>query len=363
MDNFAVCSGKYRLSLLLHMKFHIYTKCMHSLRSFFRIGFLYTAAPLKLTVVFFMISFLLFSGCQSKTKESGTGTNLQGTVTISGAFALYPLAVRWAEAFQKEYPGVRIDISAGGAGKGMMDVLSGMIDLGMVSRGLSPEEMKNGAYPIKVARDAVLITINAKNPHFAELQTKGIDKSTLKELFLTDKAHTWGQALHSNATQAMHVFTRSDACGAAEVMGKYLGTTQESLAGVGVFGDPGMADAIRNDVLAIGFNNVTYIYDMSTRKKYPGLEVLPLDIDGNNVIDSVEQFYGDLDQFASAVKAGKYPSPPARDLYLVAKGKPTSEAVKAFLNWVLTKGRGMIQESGYVDLSPEQLSQEIQKVK
>lgn len=322
-----------------------------------------SAFYLRIAVFAVLITLLSFSSCQNKTKEEGSGKKLKGNVSISGAFALYPMAVRWAEEFQKEYPGIRIDISAGGAGKGMMDVLSGMIDLGMVSRAVSPEEMKNGAFPVKVARDAVLITINAGNPYLKELQANGINKNTLKELFLTDRPHTWGKALQNNSVKPMHVFTRSDACGAAEVMGNYLGTNQESLAGIGVFGDPGMADAIRNDVLAIGFNNVTYIYDVSTRKKYPGLEVLPLDINENNVIDPDEQFYGDLDQFVVAVKSGKYPSPPARDLFFVAKGKPSSEAVKIFLNWVLTKGSGMLKEAGYVELPAEQLSQEIQKVK
>jgi len=42
----------------------------------------------------------------------------KGTLTLSGAWALYPMAVRWAEEFRKINPEVRIDISAGGAGKG-----------------------------------------------------------------------------------------------------------------------------------------------------------------------------------------------------------------------------------------------------
>ncbi len=59
---------------------------------------------------------------------------LSGTVTLSGAWALYPMAVRWAEEFKKVHPGVRIDVQAGGAGKGMADALMGMADFGMVSR-------------------------------------------------------------------------------------------------------------------------------------------------------------------------------------------------------------------------------------
>ena len=47
---------------------------------------------------------------------------------MSGAFALYPLANKWAEEFQKIHPDVRFNISAGGAGKGMADALARAVD-------------------------------------------------------------------------------------------------------------------------------------------------------------------------------------------------------------------------------------------
>jgi phosphate transport system substrate-binding protein len=57
---------------------------------------------------------------------------LSGQLSISGAFALYPMTIKWAEEFRKVNPGVKIDISAGGAGKGIADALSGMVEIGMV---------------------------------------------------------------------------------------------------------------------------------------------------------------------------------------------------------------------------------------
>ena len=52
------------------------------------------------------------------------------------------MAVRWAEEFRKIYPDVRIDLSAGGAGKGITDALNNMVDIGMVSREIYNEEIK-----------------------------------------------------------------------------------------------------------------------------------------------------------------------------------------------------------------------------
>ena len=64
------------------------------------------------------------------------------SLSLSGAWALYPLAIRWQEEFQKTHPGVNIDVQAGGAGKGIADVLAGLVDIGMVSREIQPTEVE-----------------------------------------------------------------------------------------------------------------------------------------------------------------------------------------------------------------------------
>ena len=92
------------------------------------------------------LAALVLMGCsggrqKNRVIESESGTELHGTIQLSGAFALYPMAVRWAEEFKKMHPGVQIDISGGGAGKGMTDAISGVVDIGMVSREVYPEEI------------------------------------------------------------------------------------------------------------------------------------------------------------------------------------------------------------------------------
>ena len=70
------------------------------------------------------------------------------------------MAVKWSEEFRKINPDVRIDISAGGAGKGIADVLGGMVEIGMVSREIYPEELNKGAFPIAVTKDAVVAVVS-----------------------------------------------------------------------------------------------------------------------------------------------------------------------------------------------------------
>jgi phosphate transport system substrate-binding protein len=247
----------------------------------------------------------------------------------------------------------------------MADALTKMVDLGMFSKEISPEEKAKGAWWVAVAKDAVLPTVSSSNPVLKDLKAKGMTREEFSGVFITGKISTWGQAAKNRSLEEIQVFTRSDACGAAEMWAKYAekGKKQEDLLGLGVNGDPGVADAVRKNPGGIGYNNLNFVFDMDTRKPYPGIEVIPIDMNRNGTIDPDENFYGTLDQVVIAIQTGKYPSPPARDLYFVSAGKPADKNVVAFLRWILTDGQKFVPEAGYVTLTPEKIQSGIEKLK
>jgi phosphate transport system substrate-binding protein len=294
----------------------------------------------------------------------GNSGSRKQKISISGAFALYPLTVKWAEIYMKEHPSVQIDISAGGAGKGMTDVLSEMVDVAMMSREVDSTEVEKGAFKIAVAKDAVVPVFNSSNPFAKEILEHGIDKNSLAKIYITGELTEWNSlGIKSSKPEEIHLFTRSDACGAATMWASYFGKNQEDLKGTGVFGDPGIADAVKNDMLGLGYNNIVYVFDTHSGKKNPGIEILPIDFNENGKIDSDENFYASIDRLADAIKENKYPSPPARNLYLITKGKPTKTAVLEFFNWILTSGQQYIEEAGYVKLPANIIQDEVQKIK
>src|SRR5919112_3960919 len=99
------------------------------------------------------------------------------SISFSGAFALYPLAQVWAQEYNKTHPDIRFDIQAGGAGKGLTDCLGGAVDVGMFSRELTDAEKAKGVWWIALCKDAVLPTVNARNPLLKQLQIRGIKKA------------------------------------------------------------------------------------------------------------------------------------------------------------------------------------------
>jgi len=296
-----------------------------------------------------------------RSRKTTSGDDLEGTISISGAFALYPITVKWASEFKKLHPKVVFNISAGGAGKGITDALSGLVDIGLASRDIDPSEVKKGAYTVYVTKDAVVPTFNTGNPNAAALLAKGVKKDQFASVFVTASIKNWKQ-LGGKASVPIHVYTRSDAAGAGETWAKYLGKKQEDLLGVGVYGDPGLAQAVKKDPTAIGYNNLEYLYDLKTRKQVEGVHVLPIDVNGNGKIDASESFYNTIDEFTAAIADGRYPSPPARNLGFLFKGKPRKKELVAFVKYVLTAGQQYVGESGYIPLSKTKLQEELKKV-
>lgn len=312
-----------------------------------------------------VMGLLLGIGIQISQAEPREG-ELEGTITMSGAWALYPMAVKWAEEFQKIHPKVRIDVAAGGAGKGMADALAQVVDIGNVSRDIYPAEIKKGAWWVSVTKDAVVPTVNENNPVLKDLLSKGVKRETFIDIWITGKVEDWKEVVPATekifGKTDLHVYTRSDACGAAQTWAKFLGKKQEDLLGVGVYGDPGLAEAVRKDILGIGFNNINYAYDAKTKKQVKGIRVLPIDLNGNGRIDEGEGFYDNRDEIVEAIATGKYPSPPARDLHFVSQGKPKRKVVIEFIRWVLTDGQKYVPEAGYINLTEEKLQEGLRKL-
>lgn len=318
-----------------------------------------------LQIRFILLTWLLLAvvACSS-TPGTATDSNAgdpnsdsEVTITISGAFALFPMVTVWAEEYHKLHPEVRFDVQGGGAGKGMTDMLTGAADIAMLSREAREEELNQGSFLVPVTIDAVIGTINANNLYLAELQARGLTPQDVHDIWVSQTVTTWGQLLGADAGETINVYTRSDSAGAAEMWVLYgLGGSQEDLRGTAVNGDPGLAEAVRQDPLGVGFNNIGFTYDLASGLPIPGLQVIPLDLNGNGQIDPDEDFYGTRDELTAAIAARIYPFPPARELYLVTKGAP-SPAIAGFYRWILSQGQAFVPDAGYVPLTEQRIQE------
>lgn len=311
-----------------------------------------------------LLGTTLFTACGTTAPASPTNNaDLSGTITISGAFALYPMMTIWADEFHTLHPNVEFDVQAGGAGKGMTDTLAGAVDIGMVSRTIKPEEEAQGAYWIPVAKDAVFPIISSQNPVLADLQAKGISQYMFKKIFITGEIKTWGEVVgRPKVMDEIHIYTRSDSAGAADMWAQFTGgEAQADIQGIGINSEPALVDTVIKDPQGIGYSNLNSVFDLQSGKVVSGGIVPPIDIDGNGQADDGEVYQTKIDA-VNAVSSGAYPSPPARFENLVTKGKPAG-LVQAFLQWIVTDGQADLDQAGYVPLTADQQTESLAKIK
>lgn len=174
----------------------------------------------------------------------------------------------------------------------MTDVLNGMVDFAMLSRELHEEEREKGAVDFPVGRDAVIPVLSAENPLLPQIRAHGITAGDARKIWVSGEYTTWGQLLGTDDPSPIHVYTRSDACGAAQTFAAWFDASQEDLGGTAVYGDPGITKAVTGDRFGIGFNNMAYAYDSQDLKVQPGLAILPIDIDADGSVSPSEDIYG-----------------------------------------------------------------------
>ena len=301
------------------------------------------------------IILLMLPSCSSGGASSGAEATV--SISVSGAFALFPMMTVWAEEYEKINPSVTFDVQAGGAGKGMTDMLSGAADIAMLSREPRQAELDQGSFPVPVPVDAVVGVFNANNPYRDEVLAHGITPEDAGRIWISGGTAAWGQWLGNGASESINVYTRSDSAGAAEMWAKFAGgEAQEELQGIAVNADPGLAEAVRQDTLGVGYNNIGFAYNPATGEPNEGLQIIPIDLNGNSQIDPGEAFYGTRDELTAAIAGHIYPFPPARVLYLVTKGKPTPP-IQDFYRWVLTDGQAYVADAGYVALTETQIQE------
>ena len=318
-----------------------------------------TQKKMKVVAIVLIVSMVGILGL------AGCTTQKENTIKVSGAYSLYPMMVVWAQRYHTLHPDVNIDVSSGGAGKGMADALSGAVDLGMVSRDITTAEADQGIIAVAVVEDAVLATINSANPVLDQIVEHGVTKQQFRDIFINYSIPTWGELVgDSNNTDPIKVYSRSDPCGAAEAWVKYLGDyTQDDIPTIEeitkVKGDDSMSKSIASDPLGIGYSNINYIYSNTTNAPKEGIVVVPIDLNENGTIDPEENFYDNRNEIVNAEMSNALPSPPSRLVYLVTLNNFTG-ITKDFVEWILTEGQQYTFENGYSAIPEEILDDQLQ---
>jgi phosphate transport system substrate-binding protein len=238
------------------------------------------------------------------------------TIAITGSDTMVNLVTRWAEECMKKNPDIRIQVSGGGSGVGIADLVQARADIANCSRELTEEEIKyiktqrtKEPTIISVALDCVTFYVNTDNP------VDEVSIPRLKDIF-TGKITNWKQLGWEDAK--IIVYSRDSTSGTHMFVRSYV-LEDESFCDDTQYlpGTAAIVNAVAKDRYGIGYGGVGYV----------AKGVKPLKVkrkEGMIAYEPSEQ---------NAIE-GKYPL--TRDLYMVIVGEPKG-AVRDFIRWVKGK--------------------------
>lgn len=291
---------------------------------------------------------LSIAGCLGGDDNGG------GTVRISGGVGPLPMVQVWADLYEDQTD-AQFDISGGGTGVGVSDVLNEQVDIAMMGRDPRSEEEQQGLVAVPMLIDTVVGTVNKNNPVIDEIQSQGLTRAQLEAIF-TREITNWGELFDSDVDEEIVVYGRSEASAAYEQWGDFLGGADnahteselENLSDGNFDGDQAVAQALGQNENAISMNNINYVYALDSGELEGDIRPVPLDSDGEG-LSKDEDFYDTRGAFLTAVENGHYPAPPAREMWLAANDAFEGDAFE-FVEWVLSDGQQYVADNGYVPL-------------
>jgi len=276
-------------------------------------------------------------GCTSPgpmTGASPTAAQLSGTIKISGSTTIYPVSQLLARSFSDKYPGVKVDVQAGGSGKGMTDVGSGLVDIGMASEEVPADILAK--YPDivthKIGESAVVVIANSAD------DVSSIDAKDLSLLY--DNVSEKPAAFNGYT-----VYTRAEKSGTADTFSTYLFNNKSAIynsaATTGVNGNQAMVDAVAAKPKSIGF------VDFGFAKNAPAVKIIGIrDENGSYAPPTAEN----LIKVFKGTDKSLYPAGLTRPLNFLTKGQPTP-LVKSFIDYAKSpEGKYAFDENGFFSI-------------
>jgi phosphate transport system substrate-binding protein len=169
--------------------------------------------------------------------------DLTGTLQVTGSSTMTPMMREIASQFTAQHPRVKINISAGGSGRGISDIRDNKSDIGMLSRLIAEDEQVFKGFPI--ARDGIGILVHEDNP------VKTLSSLQVAKIF-SGKITNWRELGGKNA--AIIVINRDPGRGATELFMSYFKLKASEIHATATVGE----NSAVIDMMAAELNGITF---------------------------------------------------------------------------------------------------------
>jgi phosphate transport system substrate-binding protein len=237
------------------------------------------------------------------------------TIRVAGSTSVFPVAEALALEYMDANPHIRIIVGGGGTGAGITQAREGVIDIGMASRELRPEELGWGLHGTTIMMDGIVVIVHLDNP------VRDLTVEQIRRIYMGEITN-WREV--GGADAAINVVTREEGSGTRDAFEDVIMDDEDIFLGAMVQGSTGAVKAmVAGDRLAIGYISFAALDET----------IRALSIGG--VRPTIE----------TMKPGGGYPI--ARPFLFVTKGPPEG-AVNDFIVWVLGEEgqRIVVEEDG-----------------
>ena len=277
--------------------------------------------------------------------ESIESSSNKEVITIESTRFAIPLVEKWANEYEKAYPGVDIVFVE----NKNSDRTADLSLVGYIERDKS--NSKNGNIT-NAGRFAILPITNADNPYLKELNKKRLNSKAIRELFFENGEFGESTDSQKKLDYEVTIYSGNNSDSFAEAFDSHFGFLKADLKGRKISGDDiFLINAIQKDNEGITFNNLSYIFDIDTRSIKSGVALIPLDIkkEQREVLEEA-----DVDKTITLLENETIPLIPIENIGFISESN-NKEAEK-FIEWVLSEGQKYNREYGFLKAEYEQLA-------
>ncbi len=340
---------------------------------------------LRLFFVPLLAAFALV-GCNSGTTASAAYSSAH--VTGAGSSFVYPVMMRWVQAYQQNSGRLEINYQSIGSGGGIEELKKGVLDFAASDAAVNDEKLKEMPALVQIPESAgpVCITYNLEQIK----EPLKLSAKTLSDIYL-GTIKNWQDAAIKNDNPGVNlpkqnilVVYRTDGSGTTNIFTTYLaavspkwkshvgqGLSVSWPIGLGGKGSEGVTGVVKQISGAIGYVELTYAEEnnlpVAQVQNAAGKYVSPTAAGTSAAIDA---FSGEL---AKDVRTPIVNAPAsAPDAYPIsgltfllvpkqAKDDHKARAVKGFVQYIITDGQNPAEQLHYakIPVSLQQIDQQL----
>ncbi len=290
-----------------------------------------------------VLAGLVLAGCGDsggEDSDSGTGTQISGSILIDGSSTVFPITEAVAEEFARAQKNVKVTVGISGTGGGFQKFCNGETAISDASRPIRQTEIDAckakgiDFIEVPVAYDALTIVVNPQNTWATCITTAELKK--LWEPAAQGVVTKWNQIRPDWPDQTIKLFGPGTDSGTFDYFTEAINGKEDASRGdfTASEDDNVLVQGVSGDRYALGYFGLAYYVENQSK-----LKVVQVD---------QGQGKGCVTPAAASVENGTY-TPLSRPLFIyVRKDYADKPEVKAFVDYYLKNAPKLVKEVGYV---------------